>query len=864
MTNTAQNNLAISYDESICSNPKTISADGFINLLDSINCYELIPDNRKVKPYFDIEIKQKHCKDGEEYQDNWYVIANTALTELKNHFPNAKFCYLNASSPSYMCCVDNVEKWIISIHIIIYNYKISKKKCKSIVNQMNQKKYELNYDVNEDYELFDDSVYNPNGKMRSAFASKSHYDKNTKTLTVEEGRPLLIESGTKEQSVISAFFDDDCFEIMDDDEKVVDTPLQKTQFINNNDDNKLDKIVYFMNNGFMDCCNKNRQTLLDIGYALSNEFKNDGLEIFLKFAEYYSTASNWVTEYEQIYDNMIKNNKGKIKLGTIYWIFREYNSKLFNEINRKYNIEHSKIDMIEGINSTGITADYFKQLYGDKVLSVDGITYIYNGIYWVKSNKKHTELISFIDKVFYKDLIEYGQNMMNLSTEQLKNANVEEAKTIQERIKKISAFYKSCLNNLRGSTKRGQYIDDIISFTTDDNVEFDSNPYLFAFKNKIFDLENNCFIDPNPLQYINKTCGYDFIENNNEYELKDDLNKLIDSIFPNKKIRDYYLTYLSTGLSGIQMENFFIATGVGGNGKSLINGLMMNAVGEYGYVVPASVFTSEIKTGANPELANLHNIRFALTAEPDAKKRFCCSTIKTMTGDSTLPVRALYSDKVGIKLMLSLLCEANDVPDFDEINQAVNRRVRCALFEAIAIDKYDYDKLDEEDRKKYIVKNEYYKTRDFINKYKQTFVLILAEYFQKFLNNNKSLPEMPSSCKQKIVNLLAGSDGIYSWFEDKFEPLQECDMQDSQPIKLTDIYKIFSSSVYFNKLNKADQRNLNQKKFLEKLETNIFLQKYIKCRGKYFNGKQLKNDCITGWVQKIGEENDSTDNTEML
>ena len=53
------------------------------------------------------------------------------------------------------------------------------------------------------------------------------------------------------------------------------------------------------------------------------------------------------------------------------------------------------------------------------------------------------------------------------------------------------------LHNLRSSTTRKCIIDDIIIKVTNNNVKFDTNPYLFAFNNKIYDLKTNSFITPN-------------------------------------------------------------------------------------------------------------------------------------------------------------------------------------------------------------------------------------------------------------------------------------------------------------------------------------------------------------------------------
>ena len=858
---------------------KTIDANKYKEQCENFDCYEVIPDDRKVKPHFDIEIKPEHCEEIQTYIDDWTFLANIVVQQLYKHFPNLKAVLLNASSEKYICCKTGKEKWINSLHLIITNYKISKKKCGSIVKVMNEAYNKILNDEKYDgerlkdafylkkgFKLFDESIYAPNKMLRSAFANKTHYDKTTKITTREVGRPFIIENdGAFEDTVVSAFFDPLATEI-DDDPIVLKNDVvainannsisQKLKNLKEGDnEKKLEKLIFFAENGFDTF--KEHLDLIAIGYALAFEFKEKGEDLFLFFAENH-TSKEWDTveeEYKEKYKYFIDNNNSlsKAKIGTIYWIFKKENLELFKKLNKEWNNNHTGIDMISGIMTTGITADYFKELYGDVIITVDEIVYMFNGIIWVRGNKRHTELACFIDKVFYKDLIDYGQEKLNALLPLLANANKEEADLINKKMKLIYGYLANCNFLLRNGTKRGNYLDDIVKFTSV-NCEFDRNPYLFAFNNKIWDLNNACWIQPEPSQFICKTAGYDYetIEPTIKKELKKELDKLINDIFPNPLVRDFYLTYLSTGLSGIKMDTFMIATGVGGNGKGLINGLMIKSVGEYGYIIPSSALTQEIKLGANPELANLNNIRFALTTEPDIKKKFCCSTIKTITGEATLPVRQLYSSKVGINLNQTTVCEANDVPPFDEVNQAVNRRVKATEFVAVAIDKCDYDKLDDDEKPKYCIKNEHYVSDEFKNKMKQLFFEILTEYFTTFKNNKYVLPEMPLNCKKKVLNLLASSDGLYSWFEDKYEKANE-----AEPIPLTQIFNSFSNSEYYQKLSKAEQRNNNRKHFIEKIEINIFLQKYIKRKGLTFNKNQLKSDSIVGWKLKEEEKCDN-------
>ena len=879
---------------------ETCDPEAYENKCQTYNCFEAIPDDRKVKAYFDIEIKPSDCVDGVEYIDCWAEVIQYGLKFIEKRFPNAEYCFKNQSSPEYANFKNGKTGWITSVHIIVWNYVVSKPKLKSIVIEMNQEinKHILNkndcsekvsdfYELGqlkyvngnkEGFTLFDESVYNKKRKIRSAYADKTHDNKMTGEILACENRPSKIEFGTFQQSVISAFIPEDAMEIPDDpiddsdttSESDDDKPKSKTntktvyqkleELKQSNHTNNQKKIIFFMENGFDKCC-KCHEDIVKIGYSIAKEFGIDGLPLFQIFAEKY-TSQPWSQakkEYDDKYDSLLKNNNGKCGFGTIYWIFKKYDEKLYKKISKIWNTEHYEVDMIYNLCYTGATADYFKNLYGDFICACDGVAYIYNGIRWEKCDDKNSELVRFIDKVFYKDLIEYGNIRMTALIEMLKNSSKEESELLNDKIKDVSKYLKNVNFNMRNSGCRKGYISDIIDFSTNNNIKFDSDKHLFAFNNKIYDLENQCFIEPEPSQYISKSCGYDY-DDNYDTKYKTDLTKVIDSVFPNKEIKEYYLTFLATGLSGIHMEEFMIATGVGGNGKSMINGLMMTTIGDYGYEVPSICFTKEIKDGPNAELARLNGVRFALTSEPDSKKKFSCSAIKSITGNETLPVRLLHSNQVGIDLVCSLVCEANDVPDFDEVNQAVNRRVRASVFETIALDKCDYDKLDEDDKAcgKYTIKKPEYKTTEFKTKHRQALFMILCNYFKTFKENGYALNAMPAKCKSKVVSLFAASDGIYSWFEELYQPVASEVYLTSQPIPVSDIYEKFSSSPYFMRLPKTEQRKLTRKHFVEKITTNLFLQKFLKLRKTYWNKTRLDWDAIIGWELKPDDnENDN-------
>ena len=210
-------------------------------------------------------------------------------------------------------------------------------------------------------------------------------------------------------------------------------------------------------------------------------------------------------------------------------------------------------------------------------------------------------------------------------------------------------------------SNRNNLVEDIKHYISKNDIEMNDKPFYFAFNNKIYDLKRGCFIKPCYKDYISITCGFDY----DEFEDKNrvcELDAIINTIFTNSELKEYYLETLSTGLCGQQIENLFIATGAGGNGKSLLNSLMMKAVGAYGYKIPSSLLMAPIKDGGNPQVANLHKKRFVLGQEPDKSKAICSSTMKELTGDDSINTRKLYSGDCSIKLNLSLFIEANELP----------------------------------------------------------------------------------------------------------------------------------------------------------------------------------------------------------
>ena len=408
----------------------------------------------------------------------------------------------------------------------------------------------------------------------------------------------------------------------------------------------------------------------------------------------------------------------------------------------------------------------------------------------------------------------------------------------------ILKFQKSLLDLLHYD-RRQKYINDILCKLHNDEIKFDENPYLFGFNNKIFDLIKGKFIEPKPEQYISLTTGYNYIEKDEqeEAELIEELNNIINTIFFQPELKKLYLSILSTGLDGVPLELFIIANGGGGNGKGVLNELVQYMLGNYAYILPSNILTGPLKTGSNPELANMNNKRLVISREPDRNLKFNCATIKEITGGASLNARLNHSNDTNVNLKLTFLIECNDKPQLNEVSDALARRVLDIPFKSRFVKNDIYEELDDNEKINTFLINDFYKTLEFKNKFKQTMFLILVKYYKEFYNNKRNL-QIPSEIRNRNNEYLSKSDELLNWFNNEFEKTKN----KTDTIKLKSIYDKFSHSDFFTNLNKEKKRQNNYKNFIEKIQSNMFLKKYL---------IQIKEVYImTNYIIKNNDDND--------
>lgn len=550
---------------------------------------------------------------------------------------------------------------------------------------------------------------------------------------------------------------------------------------------------------------------ITVGMAIKNTFQNEE-EAFDLFNYYSSKGSNYEgtekTKYK--YATLVKKNSSNgFTTATIYYYAIVDNKPKFIEIMSKNSFELGQTDICK----------YLKIIAGNnfiyKVVGESYKLFCFNGKYWETDSILFRQCLSNDLYNFLKNiLIEVYWNSKDFV---LLKSKIEKLKCVSFK-KDIEETYKE--------------------YGTNNSIKFDDNWNLFGFNNIVYDLQDGKFREYKYDDYISITCGYDWREPT-ENEIQD-VNDLIKSIMPDKNERELFLQILCTSLDGRCLEKFIIFNGGGGNGKGVIDDLLLKAVGNYGMIGNNGILFETSKTGSNPEKSNIHKKRLVIFREPSERNKFENAVIKELTGGGTFSARSHHEKSTIKELNLTMIVECNKRPLFaEEPQDAETRRIIDIFFRStFTTDKsmIDYDN-------NIFLANPYFKTIEFQDKHKFALLKILFEQYEIYKNNNYTF-NIPQSIKDRTQLYLEMSCNIVQWFKDNYTLTNEKD----DYIQVKDIYSKFTQSDYYLNLSRNEKRKYNKTYFLEYFQTNIFFRKYFLER--YNNIRSV----IKSWKEKINDE----------
>ena len=418
---------------------------------------------------------------------------------------------------------------------------------------------------------------------------------------------------------------------------------------------------------------------------------------------------------------------------------------------------------------------------------------------WIESELITTFVFDELVK-YYQKIITYVKNSQELSKTE-KNTSIKE---IQKIIKLLQLKNKKC-----------DIIDEFGVRLRINNPKFleilDANPYIIGFDNGIYDLNEMKFREGVSSDMVSMSCNYEFKAEYSKH--KENLITFLKEILPIDDVREYFLTYLSSCLIGLNIcELFTILTGKGRNGKSKLIELIAFTMGDYIGRPKCKLLTGSRPDENSPEpgLLSLKKKRIIMVSEPEVGDKLNSGFIKFITGgDTEMLINCHKNEMETFKANFITFLVCNDIPDMDNMDNAFINRIRCINFptEFVANPTLPHQKkIDETLQTKLML-------------WKNDFMLLLLEYYNKFKQGNLTPPK----------NVLEWTDMYKEEVDMYYNFLNDCTEEAETHVSNVQLYIVFQE--WFKK-NYGNEKMPNNRGFL----TGIRKYKNIE-RGLWIDGK---------------------------
>ena len=311
----------------------------------------------------------------------------------------------------------------------------------------------------------------------------------------------------------------------------------------------------------------------------------------------------------------------------------------------------------------------------------------------------------------------------------------------------------------------------------------------------------------------------------------DKVMKVLSDIYPTEEDREFILDFFSSTICpSIQKDNFLFMFGTGGDGKSTINTLLRcilggqqelvcreegqqiklkNPCGYFGSM-DSSTMTSKKQRGSADEggTINLVNKTYAVMMEP-ASGKIRSETIKAWTGFGPIQARGIYKASQEVIVNCLIVCETNDQPNFDIMDEAMKRRIKIFYHQAKFINEFQKYRFKYADQR-----NIHTMDPDSINmirdnvEYWEALLQILIEHALNLLNRGiKILSKIdpPFNVKQFTEASFKKSSSLSGWLENNIirnEELVRVEGSDYTDIRL---WGWLSANVLIDRIKRANK-----------------------------------------------------------
>lgn len=410
-------------------------------------------------------------------------------------------------------------------------------------------------------------------------------------------------------------------------------------------------------------------------WCLHNIDSRNLLEDFLEFSRKCPEKFR-ESECIRVWEHASEGDTG-LQIGTLHWWARHDNPEKYSEI-----MLNDITRLIEELPETHVgIAKIIHHIYKHEYVSVISGAgsrsvkwFHFENHRWV-ANAQPT-LVSEI----YNNVLDYFNTARNKFV-RLAITNPDSAAHVN-RSKKVTKICAS-LENMT-------FIENVmkacaIQFNVKNFLDIlDTNPVLIGFTNGVYDLKNGMLREGYPDDYISMNTGHRYIAYNSPENIyRFAVEKFLRDILPNKSVCDYTQYILSTCLYGNNdQQKFYVMTGAGGNGKSILISMLEDALGDYACPLDVALVTQKRKksSSASPEIMELRNRRLATITEPDKDDTLNTGIIKALTGGDKISARNLFENQVSFRVKTKFILLCNDLPKPSSHDHGTWRRISVINF----------------------------------------------------------------------------------------------------------------------------------------------------------------------------------------
>ena len=315
----------------------------------------------------------------------------------------------------------------------------------------------------------------------------------------------------------------------------------------------------------------------------------------------------------------------------------------------------------------------------------------------------------------------------------------------------------------------------------------DSKPYLYAFKNKVYDFRTKELRYIKSDDYIMTNTGYDYPEYI-EDENTEFINKYFDTLFPNQSIKEYILDSCCSTLNGDKREQYFnIHTGSGSNSKTTFNGLYESVLGGYACEVSPETFTKPKKSANDTgELYKAKGKRCVFTNEPEADTdKLQTAILKRIAdeGGRKIIARQLYGNPVEFPITFQLNIFCNNKPELSSVDGGIARRLRIIDYRVKFVDEPDPNNIYQKPRDPELMSK--IKTDDIRN----AFIIMLLKRWDERVSKLKII-SVPDEIKEASADFVDDSNPVLGFIMNNYEITNN----ENDKINSTALYTHFASS----------------------------------------------------------------------